>query len=351
MNDPVVLAAVRRARAALDIVGPVKDPPRFSLARAVSGMAFGRLDGYERECLEESARSAGAGFDAQRVRLPWHLLRDLTVSPATSGGYLVQTDVPPAVDILRRWSITGRAGITVITGLQGSQGIVRTTTRATTGWLSSESATLPSSTPAIDQSVVTPKMGGAFLKYSRQFGLQTTDQQFAGRELAGSVGELVDQAILNGSGATGEPRGVLNTAGVQTQSGTTLGWSGVTNMKEQCFTNNAPSDGTFAFISTPAVRELLENRERVSTSGRFVWEDDRTASAPAYATAAMPSATMIAASWSDIVLAFWGDDIQLEINPADPTDFKTGVIQARVIVACDVVVLHPAAICTSTSIT
>jgi hypothetical protein len=40
-----------------------------------------------------------------------------------------------------------------------------------------------------------------------------------------------------------------------------------------------------------------------------------------------------------------------EINPADPSDFKTGVIQARAMVTADVAVLHPAAVCISTSIT
>jgi HK97 family phage major capsid protein len=189
------------------------------------------------------------------------------------------------------------------------------------------------------------------LKFSRLFGLQTSDDQYVARELLRSTGELVDQAVLGGSGASGQPTGVLNTVGVQTQSGTTLGWAGVTNMKEQAFTNNASSDGTFSFISTPAVRELLENRERVATAGRFVWEDDRVASAPAFATTAMPAASMAAASWSDVVLALWGDDIQVEVNPTDPTDFKTGVIQARVIVAADVAVQHPAAACISTSIT
>ena len=70
----------------------------------------------------------------------------------------------------------------------------------------------------------------------------------------------------------------MNTASIGTQSGTTLGHTGTANMKETVATLNAPEDD-IAFIGTPAVRELLEGRERATGSG-FVWDNDHVASTP-----------------------------------------------------------------------
>jgi len=41
----------------------------------------------------------------------------------------------------------------------------------------------------------------------------------------------------------------------------------------------------------------------------------------------------------------------LELNPFDTTGFKSGIIQARVLVSCDNAVLHPAGFVVASSIT
>lgn len=120
-------------------------------------------------------------------------------------------------------------------------------------------------------------------------------------------------------------------------------------MKRKCADNNAP-DESIAFLAPPTVRELLEARERATGSG-FIWDDDKVASRPAFASTAVPSATMIAGAWPELYLGIWGDGIMVEINPYDPSGFKAGIVQARVMVSCDVAVLHPTAFCAATSVT
>jgi hypothetical protein len=50
----------------------------------------------------------------------------------------------------------------------------------------------------------------------------------------------------------------------------------------------------------------------------------------------MPSATLLSGPMSEVTLGLWGSGIVIEANPYDPTLFKTGVLQLRVIVSCDV---------------
>jgi hypothetical protein len=47
----------------------------------------------------------------------------------------------------------------------------------------------------------------------------------------------------------------------------------------------------------------------------------------------------------------WGAGFVVEINPYDPTGFKSGQIQARIIVSCDVAVLQPSGFVVASSIT
>jgi HK97 family phage major capsid protein len=192
-------------------------------------------------------------------------------------------------------------------------------------------------------------VSSGFLEYSRQFSKQANAPQFVASELLRTVGTAIDQAIINGSGVSGQPLGMTSTAGVQTQSGTTLN-AGVGIMKQKSAEANV-TDESIAFLSTPAVRQLLETRERATGGGRFVWDADKVSDRPAYVSTDVPTAVMICGDFSLVYLGIWGAGMFLELNPFEQTNFRAGIIQARVIVSCDVAVLHPSAFIVASSIT
>jgi Phage capsid family len=165
-----------------------------------------------------------------------------------------------------------------------------------------------------------------------------------------TVGGALDVAVLNGSGTNGEPTGLLLTEGVQTQSGTTLNHAGTTAMKPMAAAANV-ADERIVFLSTPAIRETLENRLRTGNGSRYVWDEDKVADRPAYLSTDMPTDSMICGDFGNVYVGIWGEAFVLEINPYDPTHFKTGVIQGRIILACDLAVLHAPGFCKSASIT
>ena len=324
----------------------------FSFRRLIDGMANGgKVTGLEAEVLQESARAAGVQFEPNRVLIPWAAFsRNLTVGVASAGGYLVGTEVGEAVDVLRPFSVTARMGVTYFERLQGNLALPLTAAKSTGGWLSDEFASLPEAgTEQLGQLPFTPKLGGALIEYSRQLSIQAGVESWVRRELLRTIGTLFDAAVINGSGSSGQPLGLLNTPGIATQSGTTLNHAGCTNMKERVATANAP-DADIAFLGTPAVRELLENRERGFGSGH-VWDGDEVADRPAYVSTDVPAATMIAGAWSQIIVGLWGGGFVFALNPYDNSGFKIGKIQARVIVSADVGVVHPTAFCVSTSVT
>jgi|CXWL01.1.fsa_nt_gi HK97 family phage major capsid protein len=346
--DTLASATELRMRQWLDRQEELRRPknPRLSLARTITGLAYGKLDGEDREVLEETARRNNLVFDPLR---PFIEIRDLSAAVPWVGGFLKQTDTREPVDILRPWSVTARAGLLVETGLIGDVAIPKVTGKATPGWLNTESTQVSPSTPTLSQVAMVPKTVGAVIAFSRQLARQAHADRVVGRELLGTLGTAIDQAVLSGSGASGQPLGLLNTSGVQAQSGTTLN-AGVGTMKRKCAEANA-TDEAIAFLSTPAVRELLEGRERAAGGGRFVWDKDQVADRPAFVSTDVPTATMICGDWSLVYFGIWGQGFVLEINPYDPIGFKSGIIHGRMLLSCDVAVLHPSAFVTAQSIT
>lgn len=322
------------------------DTPRISLASLIADLADGNIYGENREALQDFAERAGVAFDPHRPHIPFEALRDLTKGTASAGGYLVATDTRPAVDILRPWSVTARAGVIVETGLQASQAVPKVTAKATPYWLPTEASGVTPSQPTLAQISMEPKTASAMVAFSRQLSRQTNAEWFVRRELMRTVGTAVDQAVINGSGASGQPTGILLTAGVQTVAGATFNAQAL-NMKRKVADMNV-ADDAISFLSTPAVRELLESRERAAGGGRFVWDGDKVADRPARVTTDMPAATMLCGDFSNVYVGIWGEAFQLLIDPS--TNFRSGGIQAQIQLSCDVAVLHGAGFCSAGSI-
>ena len=272
--------------------------PDLQLSRLLCDLALGHLHGEDREAVEEFARHGGIEHpDAQRPVIPLaELARGLTVGVAGSGGFLVDTDTQEAQDALRPWSVTARAGIQIETGLTGDTFIPKVTGKATPYWLATEAAQVQPSTPAVQQIVLTPKTIGGLVRFSRQLATQVNAERFVQRELLRTIGTAIDQAILNGLGASGQPLGLLGTPGINSESSASFAHSHAASMKRKVSEADAP-DEEIAFLGTPAVRELLEIRERAAGSG-FLWDGDRVASRPAFASSDVAGDTLIAGAWA-----------------------------------------------------
>jgi len=270
----------------------------------------------------------------------------MTAAGASGSNYLVPSEAAAAVDILRPWSVTMQAGITVMPGLVGNTPIPKTTATSTGYWLSDEATDITASQPTIGQVSLSPKMAGALVQYTHQLRAQSDVENILRRELLRTTGSLIDAAVFNGSGGSGQPTGLLNTSSIGTQSGTSLAWAGILTMEGQCGDANAEPS---AWIATPTVRKLLKGRERASGSG-MVWNDFGLNGKPAFATTTLPAGTLVTGDWSQLVLGMWGG-LEIQVAPPNAAGFKAGTLAIRLLASVDVGVLHPAAFSKSTSVT
>jgi HK97 family phage major capsid protein len=326
----------------------------FSVERVLRACAAGEpLDGLEAEVCAETAHAMRQEPDEARPCIPWAALRSRMTRDlsASTDHALIATDVDP-LDILRPFSIVARAGVSTLPNLGGDLQLTRTSATSTVSWMSSESASATATTPTVASTAMTPKNGIGIVQVSRRFSQQVNNlDAWLRRELSRTAATVVDQAVLQGSGSSGEPTGLVNVAGVSTQSGTSLAWADLLTMKANACTANA-DDATIAFVGTPAVRKLLEGRTRDTTGIGFVWQNNQIASCAAFASTLMPSATLVSGPLGAVYVGFWGAGIQVESNPYDPTLFKSGIVKWRVTVSVDVAIgCDPAAFTVASSIT
>jgi HK97 family phage major capsid protein len=170
----------------------------------------------------------GRHFDPHRVVIPFSMLsaqRDLTVASASAAGYLVGEEQARVVDVLRGWSIAADGGVQVIPMEHGSLTVPRNIGNSTTTWLATEASGTTEVGPVVGEVALSGKTVAVYTKFSHLLSKVAPQLElFLRLHLLGSVGQAIDTAVFGGTGASGQPLGILNTAGVGVVSGSSLGW-------------------------------------------------------------------------------------------------------------------------------
>lgn len=358
---------------------------RFSISRAIRALATKdwKDAGFERDChLATEKRLGEAKHDGvlippdvlQRLMLPINrralyredplaaialereiAQRDLTVGVAAAGGNLVQTSnlAGSFIELLRARARVVQLGAIVLPGLRDSITIPKQTGAGSFFWLATEATAITEGDQTFGQVALSPKNGGAYTELSMQLLKQSNPaaDMIVMNDLGKVAALAVDLAALNGSGASGQPLGVMGTSGIGAVTGTSLAWAGVVEFETDVATANADVEN-MAYLTTPAVRGLLKTREKAATTGNFIWGgivgDNRVNGYRAEVSTQVPAASMLFGDFSQIVIGEWGA-LEISMNPY--ANFPAGIVGIRAWVTVDVGVRQAGAFSLATSIT
>lgn len=341
-----------------------KEIGKYSLLRGIHAAANNNwsLAGLEHECAEALYRTGNFNIGKQYTfPVPLEVLeqrtlvekRDLAAGGAGSaGGYLVGTENLSMIDILRNRSVLMSLGAERMTGMRGNFTIPRQTASATNYWLSTESTALTESQPVFGQLAFTPKTAGAYTEISRQLLLQSSPsaEMLVRKDLAKTVAIAVDLAGINGTGASGQPTGILNVSGIGSVTGASIAYAGILEFQSDVAATNALSPGC-AYACPPATAALLKQRQRFASTDSPLWSgnlyDGQVEGFRAMSSNQIPSATVIFGDWTQVILAEWGQ-LEIEVNPY--ANFQAGIVGVRVFYSIDVGVRYPGAFSVATSV-
>ena len=331
---------------------------RYSLFRAMNAARENDWSeaGLEYEAHKELAKRFGTKQGKRSFFVPLEVQRrDLSAVTASAGGRLVATDNMSFIEILRARSVAMRMGATRMTGLIGNVTVPTQTGAATATWLTNETTPASESDQTFGQMALSPKNVAAYTEISRQLMLQSSPsaEQIVMNDLAAVVALQVDNASINGSGASGQPLGVVGTSGIGSVTGTTIAYAGILEFQTDVMAANAlVNPGTAGYVTTPAVAALLAGRSRFTNTDTPLWEgglmDGRVAGFPAMSSTQIAAGRMLFGDFSQLVIAEWGA-LELDVNPY--ANFAAGISGVRAFYTVDIGVRYAAAFSYSTAIT
>ena len=203
----------------------------FWITRAIAG--FIGLPGVdwsrERELGQELARRSGRSFSG--IPAPLSALwvpknragaietRVVTTTNPSSGpgSNLISeiVDGQQMVDALRAALVIRGLGARIVSGLVANTDLPRLKQTATAQWVAENSAISPSD-EAFDHVALRPRHCGGIVEVSRNMLQQPSIdiEMWVRRDLAEVLARALDSAAINGTGASNDPVGILNTAGI-----------------------------------------------------------------------------------------------------------------------------------------
>lgn len=309
---------------------------------------------FELECHRAVADRIG---ESKRggVYLPFEVQKRDLATNAGGGGNLVATNnlAGSFIELLRARSTVVALGARLLSGLQGNVTIPKQTAAATAYWLANESTAITESAQTIGQLALSPKNVGAYTEVSRQLMIQSAPdaEMLVMNDLAAVIALAIDAAAINGSGASGQPTGIIGTSGIGSVTGTSLGYAGIIEFQSDVAANNALTENC-AYLTTPAVAALLAQRQRFTNTDSPLWSgnilDGTVSGYRATSSNQMPSANVLFGDFSQVIIADWGV-VELAANPY--ANFAAGITGIRAWATVDVGVRQAGAFSLATSVT
>ena len=351
----------------------------YSLVRAIAGHAGLRADwGRERELSAELARRSGRNFEGICVpmsvfHVPARAARVLTTTiPAGSaGGNLIPTEYmsDQFIDLLRRQLVIRQLGATVLFGLRGNIEIPRQAATASAQWVA-ENSPLTASDPGFNRVSLTPKHCGGLTEFSRNMLLQDSPdvEMLMRQDLAALLSETMDLAAVAGTGASNQPRGILQTVGIGSvamgANGGALTFDAVADLMGSVADANAEVDplgnslGPMAFLTNTRVRRAAAKLK--DTQNRPLGLDTVFQGLPRAFSNVVPNtlvkgtsgavcSAMLYGNWRDLIVGYWSE-IDIVTNPFESAAYARGNVQVRAMTTADIALRNPASFAAITDI-
>ena len=293
-----------------------KEKREYSLTRAIQAAISKdwKKAGFEAEVSAELARKLKMEpqgfFVPQNIvaqRASMQMKRDLLTTGSTAN--LVPTDHLGSefIDLLRNQAVVASLGARILTGLSGNVDIPKQTAGQSGSWLAEGGAPT-----AADQTFGTLALSPKTVAADTNIGMQAIIQSNPSIEalvmsdLMAAINLAVDLAAIDGSGASNQPTGILNTSSigsVDMSGGIT--WAKCVELETDVAAANADL-ASMAYLTNATIVGSLKTIKKDAGSGIFLLENGQLNGYNVARSNQVPAATMIFGAFSQLILAFWG---------------------------------------------
>ena len=336
-----------------DIGMTKKEVRQFSLMKAINALAnpsdrkAQRDAEFEFECSEQASKHYGR--TAQGIMLPPEVManwntRDLNASD--DAGLIGQDFRPESfIDVLRNASAVMPLA-TNLNGLTGDVKIPKKTSASSASFISAEGGASGESEMVIGSVTMTPKTVGVHTDVTRQLMLQSSldVENLIRDDLAKSMAIAIDDGALEGSGSSGNPRGITNTSGINTvslSSASAPTFAEMVSIETAVAVDNALV-GDLAYIINPTNFGTLKTTAKDSGSGLFVAENGQVNGYPVVVSNQLTANNYVFGNFNDLLIGFFGG-LDITVDPF--TNSTSGTVRIVALQSVDVAVRHAVSFC------
>ena len=332
--------------------------------------------GFAREISQQIAKDSQRSNSGRSLFVPFGALAKratYVTSGATTGGNIVATDLmaDDFIEALRNSTVMVGLGVQTLSGLIGDVAIPRRSGVSSTGYLSSETGALSQAESTFDQVTMTPKTLGTLSKYSRNMLIQATPgiEELVRSDLQNGINVGIDLGILNGTGSSGQPTGIMQTSGIGSVAMGTNGGAitveALVDLETAIMEDNAGVNAdSISYVTNAKVIGALKKLRAggsSATDGAFLVNTDLTAIGrggtplavngyPLAMTNQVPSnltkgstsgecSAVVMGDFSQAILGLFGSGIEITVGE-DSDDFAKNLTSVKGVVAFDVAVRH-----------
>ena len=307
--------------------------------------ASGALAEFQSEAKRQGLTARNGG-----ILVPTSIFEARATMTTTGAAAVVPDDyrADQFIGLLRNSMIVKSLGARVLTGLRGDTVLPKATGAATAYWVA-EGDSLTESNTTYSSIKLEPKTVGALTAFSRQLALQSNPsiEALLRDDIAAVVGLAVDKALIHGTAAAKQPVGILNVAGIQTASLSTLTWAAIVAMLEKLGLENITPNAVLTHAK--AATKLQTTLKDATAGSEYLMQAGRVAGLPAYVTNQLDAKTgtpntgrVIAGDFTSLVIGEWGAT-EIVANPWAAGYYEKGDVQLRIMHTMDAVVRHPKA--------
>lgn len=345
-----------------------EDVQRYSLMKAIRAVASGNWKGaeFERECsleveksLDREARGFFVPYDVQMGERAG-LMGATSPTYDGLGAELVGTDhlAGSFIDYLYTRSVLFGAGATALPGLVGNVDIPKQAGSTTFYWLAEDADGTDDDVATASVTLSPTTIAGA-VPITRRLMKQSSPavEGMVMSDLARGAALAIDLAAIQGSGASNQPRGIVNQSGVLTQLVTGWAttpaptWAQIVGFESQVDASDA-LDGQLGWITTPALVGTCKTTAKATNQAIFLMDSDRRSGVAPVAgsmngydvrrRSGLTAPTLIFGNFSDVLIGMWG---VLDVMADTATKAKSGGLVLRVFQDVDVAVRHAESFC------
>ena len=351
-----------------------KENREYKISAGIQALCDGNWDrpgaGFAREISQDIAKNSVTGGSSRSLFIPYSALNRATyvTSGATTGGNIVATDLraDDFIEALRNNTVMVGLGVQVLSGLVGDVAIPRRSGVAATGYLSSETTAITQAESTFDQISMTPKTLATMSKFSRNMLIQATPgiEELVRRDLSDGINVGLDLGILNGSGSSGQPTGIMQTSGIGSVAIGTNGGAitvdklvdletaimednaGV-NADSISYVTNAKVMGAIKKLKTSGGEYLVNNNLQalgrgatpIAVNGYPLAMTNQVPSNLTKGSTSGSCSAVVMGDFSQAILGLFGGGVEITVGE-DSDDFAKNLTSVKAVVAFDVAVRH-----------